>query len=410
MHPVYNGMVYFVWFLATYYTVFFLLSLLTHRKDIFENRNKKNKNPKISIIVPAFNEEESISETIQSLKNVKYKNLEVLIMNDGSKDRTSEIVNREIQGNERFRFIDNKINQGKATVLNQGIEFANGKFVACMDGDSVVEKDIVHKILPYFNHSGVGAVTISVDVNNPDSFLRKIVALEFALGLSLFLKIFSFLDCIFVTPGPFSMYRKSALKRIGGFNPQNITEDHEIAFRLHKYGYKIKNCIEAKVYTNLPETFKGIYVQRRRWYSGAIQTFFQHLNMMGKSKYGLFGYFIPYNFFLIGLGLFVFSFSTILWLSKNLKELWLYHYTGFNFFEHLSLSIDLLQFGRVNILGASLFSATILLMIVGIIFTRRRFSDHKMGILGYPFLFFLYQIFWGGALLAVIKGNKIKWR
>ena len=132
--------------------------------------------------------------------------------------------------------------------------------------------------------------------------------------------------------------------------------------------------------------------------------------MMGKSKYGLFGYFIPYNFFLIGLGLFVFTFSTILWLSKNLKELWLYHYTGFNFFEHLSLNIDLLQFGRVNILGATLFSATILLMIVGIIFTRRRFSDHKMGILGYPFLFFLYQIFWGGALLAVIKGNKIKWR
>lgn len=410
MHPVYNGMVYFVWFLATYYTIFFLLSLISHRNKIFENRtyNRKN-NPKISIIVPAFNEEESIAETIRSLKRIDYKNLEVLIMSDGSTDNTSKIVPREISDDNRFRFIDNEKNQGKATVLNQGIELANGRFIACMDADSVVENDIIEKILPYFDKD-VGAVTISVDVNKPKTFLHKIVALEFALGLSLFLKIFSFLDCIFVTPGPFSMYRKSALKRIGGFNPENITEDHEIAFRLHKHGYKIRNCIEAKVHTTLPETFKGIYVQRRRWYSGAIQTFFQHMNMLGKKKYGLFAYFIPYNFILIGLGLFLFTFSTILFLTKNIKELLLYRYTGFNFFEHLSLNIDILNYGRVNILGASLLMATIFLMFIGIIFTRRKFSEHKLGMLGYPFLFFLYQIYWGGALLAVIKGRRIKWR
>ncbi|MFW5879638.1 MAG: glycosyltransferase [bacterium] len=411
MHPIYNGMVYFVWFLATYYTVFFLLYLISHKNNIFENRTCNRKtNPKISIIVPAFNEEDSIAETIQSLKEITYKNLEVLIISDGSTDNTSRIVSKEILDDSRFKFIDNQKNQGKATVLNQGIKLVKGKFVACMDADSVVENDIIEKILPYFSDQDVGAVTISVDVNKPKTFLHRIVALEFALGLSLFLKIFSFLDCIFVTPGPFSMYRKTALREIGGFNPENITEDHEIAFRLHKYGYKIRNCIEAKVHTTLPETFKGIYVQRRRWYSGAIQTFFQHRNMLGKKKYGFFAYFIPYNFFLIGMGLFLFTFSTILFLNKNIKELLLYRYTGFNFFENLSLNIDILGYGRVNILGVSLLMATILLMLIGIIFTKRKFSEHKLGMLGYPFLFFLYQIYWGGALLAIVKGRRIKWR
>ncbi|MGM5482450.1 MAG: glycosyltransferase [Nanobdellota archaeon] len=411
MHPIYNAMVYFVWFLATYYTVFFMLSLFTFKNKIFENKKfNTKKNPLISIIVPAYNEENSIAETIHSLKKINYNKAQILIINDGSSDRTAEIVEKNIASDPRFTFINNTQNQGKATILNQGTELAKGKYVACMDADSVVDKDIIEKILPYFEDQRVGAVTISVDVNKPKTFLHKVIALEFALGLSLFLKIFSFLDCIFVTPGPFSVYRRSALKKIGGFNPENITEDHEIAFRLHKSGYKIRNCIEAKVHTTLPETFKGVYVQRKRWYSGAIQTIIQHKNMLGKKQYGLFSFFMPYNFLLIGLGLFLFAFSTILWFSKNLKELWMYHYTGFNFFEHLSLNIDFLTLGRVNILGTSLLLATIVLMILGIIFTKRKFSSHKLGILGYPFLFFLYQIYWGGALLAVIKGKKIKWR
>ncbi|MFW5991131.1 MAG: glycosyltransferase [Candidatus Nanoarchaeia archaeon] len=411
MHPVYNAVVYFVWFLATYYSVFFLLSLLTFNKNIFENKTKSSiGTPFVSIIVPAFNEEESIRGTIESLKKLTYQKLEIIIINDGSSDKTANIVKKEIMQDNRFRLIDNKINQGKATILNQGIDLANGKLIACMDADSIVEENIVQKILPYFDSSKVGAVTVSVDVHKPKTLLHKITALEFALGLSLFLKIFSFLDCIFVTPGPFSVYRKSTLKKVGGFNKENITEDHEIAFRLHRHGYKIKNCIEAKVYTILPGTFKGIYVQRRRWYSGAIQTFFQHKDMLGKKRYGLFSYFIPYNFFLILLGLVLFTMSTVLWITKNLRELWYYHYTGFNFFENFRLDFDILYYGNVNILGLSLLMATLLLMIVGIISTKRKFREHRVGVLGYPFLFFLYQIYWGGALLAVLKRKKIKWR
>ena len=108
-----------------------------------------------------------------------------------------------------------------------------------MDADTIVEPDAIKKSLPYFNEGDVGAVTVSVEVNRPKSFLHKIIDLEFILGLSLFLKVFSFFNCIFVTPGPFSIYRKDVLDKIGGFDVNNIVEDFEIVFRIRKAGYKI---------------------------------------------------------------------------------------------------------------------------------------------------------------------------
>lgn len=409
MNPIYNIIVYLVWFLATYYTVFFSLSIILNKKKIFEGKSGKA-DQFVSVLVPAYNEESSIAETIRSLKKLSHKAIEFIIISDGSTDKTSEIVNKSIKGDSRFKFIDRKENRGKAGSLNQGIEEAKGEFIACMDADSIIEKNIFSKVLPYFSEKNVGAVTVSVEVLNPKNLLHRIFALEFNLGLSLFLKIFSFFDCVFVTPGPFSMYRKDMLEKIGGFDVNNITEDHEIAFRIHKSGYKIKNCIEAKVFTELPEDFKGLYVQRRRWYSGAIQTFFKHRDMLFSSKYGLFGYFMPFNFSLIFIGLGLFAASTYLWLSKSLEGLLYFRYTNFNFFEHLKFSFDILEYGRVNLLGLTMFSATILLMVIGIIYTRKKFSSNRVGLLGYPFLFFLYQIYWGGALLAVLRGRKIKWR
>ncbi len=411
MNPIYNAIVYIVWFFATYYTVFFTLSLFAYKNRLFDDKKTdQSYRPLVSFLIPAFNEEDGIADTISSVKKIDYDRVEFIIMNDGSTDNTSRIVRGNIKGDNRFRFIDNKENKGKAGVLNEGIGLARGELIASMDADSVVEPDIIRKVLPYFTDKKVGAVTVSVEVNNPKTFLHKIISLEFALGLSLFLKIFSFLDCVFVTPGPFSVYRKSVLLAIGGYDIQNVTEDHEIAYRLHKGNYRIENCMEAKVYTTLPMKFKDIYVQRRRWYSGAIQSLIQHRDMMFRKKYKLFGYFTPFNMFLIAIGLTLFFSSTYLLVSKLVQNILYYRYTNFNFFQHIRFDWDILAYGRVNFLGISMITATVLLMLLGIKFTKKRYRDNKMGLLGYPFLFFLYQIFWGGAILAVIRRKKIRWR
>ncbi len=411
MTPIYNGFVYFVWFLATFYSIFFFLTLIVFKDKVFENKKQtSNSNPLVSIIVPAYNEEDGIADTIDSLKKLKYKKIEVIILSDGSKDRTSEVVLKSIEGDSRFTFIDNKANKGKASVLNQGIELAKGEFVVCMDADSSVEPEIIEKVLPYFEEDDVGAVTVSVVVKNPKSFLHKIIALEFILGLSLFLKVFSFLDCIFVTPGPFSMFRMSALKNLNGFDTKNITEDLEIAYRLHKNGYKIRNCIEAKVYTVLPETFQKIRVQRKRWYSGAIYTVFQHKDALFNRKYGLFSFFTALNFSLIFLGLSLFLTSLWLSLSKFFQNLSYYQYTNYNFFDHWSFNFNILHYGRIDILGLSMFAWTLVLMIIGLIIARQKFDSNKQGLIGYPFMFLLYQLFWFDSILAVINKKKVKWR
>ncbi len=408
MTPVYNAFVYIVWFLATFYSVFFFLSLLIYRNSIFEERSPVKGKPLVSVLVPAYNEEEKIADTISSLKALTYPNVEIIIINDGSGDRTSAVVRESISGDERFTFVDNADNRGKAAALNQGIGVARGKYVACMDADSIVEPGIIEKALPYFGR-GVGAVTVSVAVRNPKSFLERIIAVEYVLGLSLFLKIFSFLDCICVTPGPFSIYTRKALQKLGGFDPSNITEDMEIAYRLHREGFSIRNCIEAKVHTTLPPSFRKIYVQRRRWYSGSINTLFQHRDMMLNLKYRFFGFFMPFNFMLIFLGLGLFLSSLYLLLSSIFQTLVHYSYTNFNFLDHLSFGFNILNYGLMDILGLSIFLTTIAIMIVSVIFARHGFRN-RAGLLGYPFIFFLYQVFWLGSILAVVNRKKVKWR
>lgn len=412
MNPIYNAFVYVVWFITTYYLVFFSLALLTKKDFLYEKRkNKTNYKPLITLLVPAYNEESKIAETIDSLKKINYDLLEFIIINDGSKDHTSKVVNKNIKGDKRFRFIDRKTNKGKAASLNEGIEEAKGELIGTMDADSVVEENIFDKVLPYFADRKVGSVTVSVEIKNPKKFLHRIIDLEFIIGLSLFLKALSWLNAVFVTPGPFSVYRKSVLQEIGGFDEDNITEDLEVAYRIHKGGYKIENCMEGRVKTIAPETFKEIYVQRRRWYSGAIQTLMKHKKMLFKKKFGAFGFVMPYNYILIFLGLTLFLASMYLGLSNSLDGLLHFQYTNFNFFERMfDWEFDILAMGRVSIIGMTSFIAGIGIMILGLILSKKKMRTKKLGIIGYPLLFFLYQIFWIGAIISVIRGKKVKWR
>jgi len=390
-----------------------MLIIYTNKDKLYERISLKPRqvNPLVSIIVPAYNEQVTIADTISSLKRVTYCKIEYIIVNDGSKDSTSEVVKTCIKGDKRFVFLDNKENKGKAASLNEGISNAKGEFVACMDADSTIEPTIIEKVLPYFDDEKVGAVTVSVEVKNLNKFLNKVIDLEFILGLSLFLKALSFIDGIHVTPGPFSIYRKSVLTEISGFDVNSITEDLEIAYRIHKSKYKIRHCLEAKVQTIVPSTFRGIYVQRRRWYSGAIYTAIQHRKMLINNRHGVFSYLIPFNFALILFGLLLFVYADYLSILKVVDNLLYFQYTNFNFFHHFLIwEWDILNFNTLDIFGNIMFLATITIMILGIYISKKDYKEKKLGMVGYPFLFLLYQIFWIGAIAAVVKGKKVKWR
>jgi cellulose synthase/poly-beta-1,6-N-acetylglucosamine synthase-like glycosyltransferase len=412
MNVVYNALVYVVWFIATFYVVTLLLVMLTEMGKLHEKKKWKFESPpRVSVLVPAYNEEHKIKYTIDSLKKIKYDNIEIIIINDGSKDKTSAVVNECIKGDNRFKFIDRQYNKGKAASLNDGIAKSTGEFIATMDADSIVEQKMFQKVLPYFEDKKVGAVTVSVLVKKPKTFLHKIFEFEYVIGLSLFLKTFSFIDAIFVTPGPFSVYRKSVLEEIKGFDPGNITEDLEIAYRLQKKHYRIENCMDAKVYTILPPTFKQICIQRKRWYSGAMLTVKKHRGMLLNSKYGAFGFVIFINYMLIFLGLGLFGVSVYLLGSHIISNIGYYTYTGIPIMEWLRhFQFDVLNYGSTTILGIISILFTICTLLVGLALSHTSTRGKKTGVLGFLLMFFLYQLFWIIAIVAVVRGRKIKWR
>ena len=414
MNIIYSVFVTLVWFFSTYFAVTLLIVLLTCRDKIYKNPSLKENDTrvKVSLLVPVFNEGKNVIHTIDSLKKVDYPKdkLEIIILNDGSSDNTSDVVNANID-RENMIFVDNKENKGKAATLNQGIDLATGELVATMDGDTEVPSDVVEKTVPFFKDEKVGACTVSVEVKNPETFLQKIIEIEYTIGLSLALKALSFFNAVHVTPGPFSMYRLSVLKRIGCFDVNNITEDHEIAIRIHKAGFKIENCTDTKVQTISPGTFKTLYRQRKRWYTGSLLTLWQHKDIIMNKKLGTLGFIYPYSYLLITGGLLLFILSVYLGVSNFVRRVSMYSLTNYNFFSHFSLSrIDLLELSTLSILGGAGIITTFIAATICLKIASKRLKTRVPGFIGYIFLFFLYQIFWGSSFVSAITRRKVKWR
>ncbi len=414
MEILYTLLVSIVWFLSTYFVIVFILSLFYYKDTLYTSPSEKQQEqlPKVSIIVPAHNEEKDIAATIESLKILDYPKelVEIIVVNDGSTDRTCEVVQLYAEKKDVF-FIDNPQHKGKAACLNQGLDAATGAFVVCMDADTIAEKDVLRKTVVYFDNLTVGAVTVPVEVKDPQNLLEKVVDIEYIIGLSLFIKIFSYFDAVQVTPGPFSIYRMSLLREeLGGFDKTNITEDLEIAYRIHKAGYKIECCMTTKVRTVIPCTIKTLYRQRKRWYSGAILTAIKHRDMLLRTKYGLFSFFVPFNFAIISLGLLLFLYSNYLFLHTIVTNISLYALTNYNFFAYFSWSeIDLLKVNILSFFGLSSILLTIFIFIIGMRYARKTLKKRLISSVGFVFFFFFYQFFWFMSFYSVLVKRKIKW-
>lgn len=296
-------------FITLYFTVMFFLLF-------FENKGNIQKIPElvrypfVSIVVPAYNEEDTVGRTVQNLKKLIYpKNkFEIIVVNDGSTDRTGEIV-KSIKGVRIFE----KPNQGrKAFALNFGIKKAKGEITACVDADSFPRSDSLLKTIPFFNDPLVGAVTTSVIVKEPKKLIQKLQFLEYTM-IVWSRKLLEFIDGIYVTPGSMSLYRKNVLEEIGYFDEKNITEDIEVAWKILRKGYKIKMSMPAKVYTDVPSSFNKWWKQRIRWNIGGFQTSIKHVDAVFKSRFKSFGMFVV-PFFLISYAVSVLGFGLLLYM------------------------------------------------------------------------------------------------
>jgi poly-beta-1,6 N-acetyl-D-glucosamine synthase len=243
--------------------------------------------PPISIIVPAYNEEVTIQKCVNALLQLDYPQYEILVVDDGSTDRTLDLL--QSVTDPRVKIIS-QFNQGKAQALNTGIKHVQNEFIVTVDADTTLHKDALQHIAKRFstNHQ-LGAIAGNVKVDSEPGLLNALQAAEYTLGINLIRKTQSILGCVMIVPGPIAALRKTAIEQAGYFSEDTFAEDFDITMQILKAGYKIQYEDHALAFTDAPKNLEDLLKQRRRWYRGMIQVLMKHRNMFLRSRYGMAG-------------------------------------------------------------------------------------------------------------------------
>ena len=247
-----------------------------------------DKMPLVSIIVPAYNEEVNAVRTVNSLLMQDYPNLQVVFVDDGSKDSTYKTVDNAFKDTTNVK-VYTKENGGKASALNVGIAKANSEFVVCIDADTQLKTDAVSKLMQKFTSEKIAAVAGNVKVGNEINMITKWQSIEYITSQNFDRRAFDLLDCITVVPGAIGAFRKAAVIEAGGLTTDTLAEDCDLTMRLHRIGYEVRNCTDAISYTEAPETMKQFMKQRFRWSFGVIQCFWKHRDALFNPKYKNYG-------------------------------------------------------------------------------------------------------------------------
>ncbi len=240
--------------------------------------------PLVSVIVPAYNEEINSVRTINSLLVQDYSNLEIIFVDDGSKDSTYQIVKDYFEDYHQVTVIT-KTNGGKASALNYGISHTDAEYVVCIDADTQLKQDAVRLLMEKFTDASVAAVAGNVKVGNEVNMITRWQSIEYITSQNFDRRAFDLLNCITVVPGAIGAFRRDALLISGGFTKDTLAEDCDLTMRMLKGGYVIRNCTSALSFTEAPETFKQFMKQRFRWSFGVMQCFWKHRDTLLNPKY-----------------------------------------------------------------------------------------------------------------------------
>lgn len=394
-------------FVSLYTAIFFIITLLEHRNNIIK-RKEFRKHPHVCIIIPCFNEEKTLGKTVESLLALDYPKdkLEIIIVDDGSTDKTYKVAKK--YASDRISIFRKK-NGGKYTALNLGLSKTKAEFVGALDADSFVHPKALKRILPYFSNPRVMAVTPSMKVYKPKSWLQRIQMVEYAVGI-FFRKMFALVGSIHVTPGPFSIYRKAFFDKHGAYTEAYMTEDIEVALRMQTHNYIIENAIDAYVYTVCPKNFKTLYYQRRRWYHGFLKNVIDYKNLFSKKHGNLGLYVLPLAF--ISIALVIVSFIYFLYKSiESIGDAYLYaRAVNFDIFRFdFNLDLFLININTVFILGIITLIVGILIIVIAVKVSKEKENIIFSYILYVIAYWFLFSFWWLVAIYYKLTGKKQVW-
>ncbi|EFB2393942.1 poly-beta-1,6-N-acetyl-D-glucosamine synthase [Escherichia coli] len=243
-------------------------------------------NPLISILIPCFNEERSARETISAALAQRYKNIEVIAINDGSSDNTALVLEKLAQEQPRLRIIHLAENQGKAVALKAGAAAARGDLLVCIDGDAMLDRDAAaYLAAPLIQCPKVGAVTGNPRIRTRSTLIGRIQVGEFSSIIGLIKRTQRIYGRVFTVSGVITAFRRQALADVGYWSPDMITEDIDISWKLQLRHWEIFFEPRALCWILMPETLKGLWRQRLRWAQGGAEVFQVNLRKIARWEY-----------------------------------------------------------------------------------------------------------------------------
>jgi cellulose synthase/poly-beta-1,6-N-acetylglucosamine synthase-like glycosyltransferase len=347
-----------IFYVAVISAIYFLLMTmgyfaLRHSANQFKRSElnallKSSMLPAVSVLAPAYNESATIRDSVRAMLKLHYPNHEVIVINDGSKDDTLEILIEEFhlykssrkplqaiatksikaiyESRDPIRLIVvDKENGGKADSLNAGLNVARTPLVSAVDSDSLLESDaLLLAVKPFLEDpertlacGGIIRVVNGCDVEQgrvtriaaPSSMLARFQAVEYLRAFLGGRVAFSFVNAMLIISGAFGLFRRDAIMAVGGFVTETVGEDMELVVRLHKTwremrkDYRIVFVPEPVCWTEVPENIRTLYRQRNRWQRGTVESLWLHRKVMFNPKFGVLGMFaFPYFLFFEMLG------------------------------------------------------------------------------------------------------------
>lgn len=239
----------------------------------------------VSVIVPVFNEEQTVETTLKTLLKSDHKHFEIVVVDDGSTDKTADAVRVWMKKDNRIRLVFKK-NGGKASALNMGMKESNADYVVTIDGDTIILPHTITALLQPFSDPMVDAVCGNVEVGNTHNILTSFQALEYITTQNFDRRAFDELNCISVVPGATGAWKRKKILALGGYYEDTLTEDADLTLRLLQAGGKIVYAPEARSRTEAPATVSDLAKQRFRWSFGTFQCLYKHRGSFFKGPLG----------------------------------------------------------------------------------------------------------------------------
>ncbi len=404
-----------VLFTSLFFEVFLLITYIEKRHILKEDKARGDFSPAhyplVSVIVPCFNEEKTVAKTLDSLLDLDYpkESLEIIVVNDGSTDGTLEALKKYEEMPSIY--IYSKENGGKHTALNFGLSKAKGELAGCLDADSFAHEKSLKRIVSRFENPEVMAVTPAIVIHEPKTIIQRIQKIEYTWGVFT-RKMLSFMGAIYVTPGPFSIFRTEVFRTLGGYKHAHHTEDFELALRMQSHHHKIENAHDAFVYTVGPKNINTLYTQRLRWSYGFLNNVLDYRSMLFRRKYGDIGLLIlPLAILSVFSAIFMFSIITVSMLRNTYSTMERLAITGLPSIRD-GFSFD---WFFINTSSQALITLAVLFLAIAILYIARRMTDGRFvfsrDILYFLFLYGFLVPFWlGRAVYNTALSKKISWR